>query len=82
MTAASSRRETRNDRRDRWESALDHRLHDLRIVAPAERRYAGDGLVEHAAHGEDVAAPVEGVGADDLRRHVGDLAFDLPRGVA
>ena len=54
-------------------------MHDLHVVVRAERRDPARGLVEHAPGREDVAAAIDDAG-DLLRGHVGELAFDLPRG--
>ncbi|GIW72377.1 MAG: hypothetical protein KatS3mg102_1919 [Planctomycetota bacterium] len=53
----------------------------LGIVLALERRAARDHVVERGAERVEVGAPVEGLAADDLRRHVGDraAAADLVR---
>ena len=43
-------------------------------VAPVEQPPAGEHLVEHAAGGEDVAAAVDPLAGDLLRRHVAERA--------
>ena len=55
----------------------DH-LHQ-HVVFARERKLPGDELVQHHAHGEDIAAPVDHLVAQPLRRHVGHRADDVSR---
>jgi hypothetical protein len=66
--------------RARWRRhATLHRLDDLRLVLAVVEAGLGEQLPQHDAEGVDVAAGVEDVAGELLRRHVGDLALDGPR---
>lgn len=61
------------------EFASHDRLHDRRLRWPVERTRANDGLVKHATESENVHAPIDGLPGYLLRRHVRELAAQLPR---
>ncbi len=66
--------------RDRDGRILQHPLHRVDVVAAPKETLRGQRLPEHDAHGEDVQAPIDGLVAEVLRRHVSDLALQLALG--